>query len=243
MRDELRDELRSRRGSRSIRVLLADDHAVLRAGLHLLLNAQPDMEVVGEAVNSQEAIEKAQQLQPDVVLLDITMPGTSTGSVEPRSGLEAVREIRERAPEVKVLILTMHDDEGYLRQALKAGAWGYVPKKAADTELLSAIHAVQRGEIFIYPSLTKGLVEDLLPKEVEDRTEGLDGYDLLSQREKEVLRLVALGHTNQQIADMLFISVKTVETYRARVMEKLDLHNRAELVRYAIQKGLLINEV
>lgn len=220
---------------KKIRLLLADDHTVLRAGLRMLLNAQPDMEVVGEAVDGAEAVERALELKPDVVLMDITM-----GSM---SGLAATREIKDRIPQTRVLVLTMHDDEEYLRQMLEAGATGYVLKRAADTELVVAIRAVQRGEVFLYPSFTRVLLGDLLRKRGIDSDSQQDSYELLSQRERQVLRLVALGYTSQQIADQLFLSVKTIETYRARLMEKLNLKGRAALVRYALRKGLLNHEV
>lgn len=220
---------------KKIRLLLADDHTVLRAGLRMLLNAQPDMEVVGEAVDGAEAVERALELKPDVVLMDITM-----GSM---SGLAATREIKDRIPQTRVLVLTMHDDEEYLRQMLEAGATGYVLKRAADTELVVAIRAVQRGEVFLYPSFTRVLLGDLLRKRGVDSDSQQDSYELLSQREREVLRLVALGYTSQQIADQLFLSVKTIETYRGRLMGKLNLKGRAALVRYALRKGLLNHEV
>lgn len=214
-----------------IRILLADDHAVVRAGLRMLLNAQPDMEVVGEAADGREAIEQAEKLSPDVVLLDLTMPGLG--------GLSALSVIRGKAPGTKVLVLTMHDDEGYLRQVLKAGGSGYVVKKAADMELLSAIRAVQRGETYVHSSLTKALVEEVFERRGEGKAKAPDRFEELSEREKEVLRLLARGYTNQQIADALFLSVKTIETYRARLMEKLQLRTRAELVYFALKKGLL----
>ena len=214
-----------------IRILLADDHAVVRAGLRMLINAQPDMEVVGEAADGREAIEQAEMLCPDVVLLDLTMPGLG--------GLSALGIIRGKAPGTKVLVLTMHDDEGYLRQVLEAGGSGYVVKKAADMELLSAIRAVRRGEIYVHSSLTKALVEGAFDRRGEGEAGTLDRFEDLSEREKEVLHLLARGYTNQQIADALFLSVKTIETYRARLMEKLKLRTRAELVHYALKKGLL----
>lgn len=197
----------------------------------MLLNAQPDMEVVGEAADGREAIEQAEMLCPDVVLLDLTMPGLG--------GLSALSLIREKAPGTKVLVLTMHDDEGYLRQVLGAGGSGYVVKKAADMELLSAIRAVRRGEIYVHSSLTKALVEGAFDRRMEGEAGASDRFEDLSEREKEVLRLLARGYTNQQIADALFLSVKTIETYRARLMEKLKLRTRAELVHFALKKGLL----
>jgi two-component system response regulator NreC len=217
-----------------IRVLIADDHAVLRAGLNKLLSAEPEIEVVGEADDSDETIARTIELAPDVLLLDIAMPGVG--------GIEVIREIKNRKLPVIILVLTMHEDEGYLREALKVGATGYIPKKAAETELISAIRAVHRGEIFIYPSLTKSLVEEVIHHRTVDKEIPSDSYERLSQREREVLRLVAQGYTNQQVADRLFLSIKTVETYKARVMEKLSLNGRAELVRYALQRGLLTNE-
>lgn len=213
-------------------ILLVDDHAVLRGGLKALLNCQPDMEVIGEAGDGREAIVQVRQTSPDIVLMDIGMPGIN--------GLDATRLVKQANPEVKVLILSMYDDESYLRQVLQAGASGYVLKNAADVELLSAIRAVQRGEIYIYPSLTKALIDDLMGKETGGRgNERNDIAENLSPREEEVLRLVARGYTNQQIADQLVLSVKTVETYKARIMEKLKIKGRAQLVRYALEKGLL----
>lgn len=212
-----------------IRVLIADDHAVVRSGLSVLLNAQPDFEVVGEAATGEEAVERTTTLVPDVLLLDIAMPGLN--------GLEAARHIRRRAPEVRIIVLTMHDDEGYLRQFLEIGASGYVLKKAADTELADAIRAVHRGESFVYPSLMPRLIDSYLGKDSARRPP--PGADELSPREEEVLRYVALGYTSQQIADELSIGASTVETHRGRIMEKLGLRGRAQLVRYALAKGLL----
>lgn len=216
----------------NIRLLLADDHAVLRAGLKKLLDSEPDMEVVGEAADAAESIRKAQELIPDIVLMDISMPG--------REGLEATRRIRDRNPTIKVLMLTVHDDEGYLYNAFRSGATGYVPKKAADTELLSAIRATYKGEVFVHSSMTKPLLGDLLDNGRERQAQ--NDKNQLSERETEVLRLIAMGHTNQEVANKLFLSVKTVETYKARVLEKLGLRGRAELVRYAIQYGILSTE-
>jgi DNA-binding NarL/FixJ family response regulator len=219
----------------SIRLLVVDDHPVVRAGLRTLLGAQADMEVVGEADDGRVAVERAVELRPDVVVMDITMKGMG--------GLEATQEIKRRLPHTKVLILTMHENEEYLRQLLEAGATGYVLKQAVDTELAVAIRAVQRGEVFLYSSFSRVLLGDLAQREDADQEPSqLDSYERLSQREREVLRLVALGHTNQQIADQLYLSVKTVETYRARVMDKLNLKSRSALVRYALQRGLLDSE-
>ena len=215
-----------------IKLLLADDHAVLRAGLKALLNSQPDMEVIAEAADGEEAVRKSAEFTPDIVIMDISMP-ILTGS-------KATREIKKQNPAVKVLVLTVHEDESYLHRMLRAGASGYVPKKAADTELLAAIRATRQGEHFIHSSMTTGLVSELRHKEMA----GADkrNPDGLSKRESEVLRLLAMGHTNQQIADKLFLSVRTVETYKARLKDKLGLQGRAELVRYAMLKGFLDTE-
>jgi len=207
------------------RVLIADDHAVLRAGLKMLLNAQDDMVVVGEATNGQEALAAVQRYAPDVLLLDLTMPQTD--------GFEVLRQLRRERPNVRVLILTMHEEEGYLRRALEAGAAGYCPKSAADAELLAAIRAVMRGNVYIHPLHTRILLDKMLPTANQTSTASAE----LSERESEVLKLVALGHTNQEIAEQLALSVKTVESYRARGMEKLGLTSRAALVRYALQRG------
>ncbi len=216
-----------------IKLLLADDHAVLRAGLKTLFHAQPDIEVVAETADGEETVRQSLDIVPDIVLMDITMPKLS--------GLEATREITRQNPAIKILVLTMHEDESYLIQMLHAGASGYVPKKAADVELLAAIRATYRGEHFIHSSMTTGLVTGLRDKEIVSPAESR-GDDRLSGREREVLRLLAMGHTNQQIAEKLYLSTKTVETYKARVKEKLGLQGRAELVRYAIQTGLLDTE-
>ncbi len=216
-----------------IRVLLADDHAVLRAGLRLLLDAQADMEVVGEASTGEQAVTQAEELTPDVVLLDITMSGPD--------GLDAVRKIKEDNPEIKVLALTMHDDESYLRQVLKGGGSGYVLKRAADTELLSAIRAVHEGGMYLHPAHAHMLLEGA--RGDEESTEAKTGKRVrLSNREQQVLKLVAFGYTNKQIANNLGLSVKTVEEYRARMQRKLEIKGRAELVRYALRVGLLVKE-
>lgn len=214
-----------------IRILLADDHAVVRAGLRMIIDAQPDMEVIGEASDGREAIQEAERLLPDVVVLDLTMPGLD--------GLSALGAIKQRAPRAKILVLTIHDDEGYLRRVLEAGGCGYIVKKAADTELIAGIRAVKRDEVYIHSSLTKALVEGMFQRRAERGSVVADGLKHLSERENEVLRLLARGYTNQQIADILLLSVKTIETYRARLMEKLGLRTRAELVRYALQRGLM----
>ena len=212
-----------------IRVLLADDHAVMRSGLRLLIDNQADMHVVGEAGDGLQAIDQAAALQPDVILLDLTMPRLD--------GLASLKQIREHAPQSRVLILTMHADEHYLREALSRGAAGYAVKQAADQEVLAAIRAVMRGEVYIHPSLTKALLGDLID---QARVSAPLGSGLtLSERETEVVKEVAHGHTNQEIANKLALSVKTVETYRTRAMEKLGLSSRAALVRYALEQGWL----
>jgi len=209
-----------------IRVLLADDHAVLRAGLRALIRAQPDLDVVGEAGDGDSALQKAIDTAPDVVVMDLTMPGGG--------GVRAIERIRHQCPAVRVLVLTMHDAPAYLRSALAAGASGYVVKSAADSELLAAIRAVHRGRVVLDPSLAAAVVYSSLPR----RAVGGSPAGPLSPREREVLDLIAQGYTNQQMADQLGLSVKTVETYRSRLVEKLGLRSRAELVRYALDSGL-----
>ena len=207
---------------KKIRVLIVDDHAILRAGLRTLLNLQPDMEVVGEAAEGLEAVEKVKRLEPDVVLMDISLPGME--------GLEVTKKLKKMHPNIKVLILTMHEDRRYLYSALKAGASGYVVKRAADTELIDAIRAAHRGDVFLHPSMARIVAEDYVEQATEQG---------LSDREREVLRLIAEGCTYKEMAKLLAMSVKTIETYRERIKEKLSLNTRAELVRYALEKGLL----
>jgi DNA-binding NarL/FixJ family response regulator len=219
-------------GGRKIRILIADDHPVLRRGLRALIEEEPDMEVVGEAGNGLEAVQLAERLRPDVVIMDISMPELD--------GLEATRRIRERSPSTYILILTVHAQERYLFPVLKAGASGYVRKTAADEELIEAIRVVARGDVFLYPSATRMLLDDYLAQVRAGREQ--DSYESLSEREREILRLLAEGHTNAEIAQKLNLSVKTVETYRTRIMEKLHLRTRAELVRYALRKGLISEE-
>lgn len=217
----------------NIRVLLADDHSVLRSGLRLLLDAQPDMEVVGEAADGSTALELARALHPDVVLLDISMPGLG--------GIEATRRLRQAAPGARVLILTMHDDAGYLAAVMGAGASGYVVKKVANAELISAIRAVHHG-VMAFSGLTTGGGAgaggglEAGPGRSDPASPDLA---LLSEREREVLGLLALGHTSQEIAGRLYLSVKTVETYKGRLMEKLGLKRRSDLVRFALSHGLV----
>jgi two-component system, NarL family, response regulator NreC len=214
-----------------IRILLADDHAMLRTGLATLLNNRPDMMVVGEATDGLELLPLAEATQPDVILLDLTMPRLG--------GLEVLPLLQQVAPHGRVLILTMHQDEGYLRRALKSGASGYLLKKAADVELITAIQAIMRGDVYLHPSLTRLLIEDELATPKPSPNTSNDLWHSLSEREQEVLRLVALGHTSKEIADQLAVSAKTVDTYRARGMDKLELRSRAALVRFALAHGLL----
>ena len=215
-----------------IRILIVDDHAILRAGLRMLINAQPDMEVVSEATDGHEALWKAREMNPDVALMDLTMPKIG--------GLQALEQLRQVCPHTRILVLTMHDDPAYALSVLAAGGLGYVVKRAADSDLIGAIRAVHRGRTFVDPALAGCLVQDLLAKQASagPAGSGVRG-GLLSPREREVLRLLAQGYTNQQAAKWIGVSVKTVETYRARIAQKLGLHSRAELTRYALESGLL----
>lgn len=212
-----------------IRVLIADDHAVLRAGLRMLIGAQPDMEVVGEAADGEEAVRKVAKIRPDVAIVDLTMPG--------EGGIKAIEQIRRESPKTRVLVLTMHEVPAYLRAAFAAGAAGYVVKSAADFELLSGIRSVHRGRAVLDPGLAGMVTAGALGKRPGGQQAG-GVAGLLSAREREVLDLVAQGYTNQQIADRFGLSVKTVETYRARLVDKLGLRSRADLVRYALDSGL-----
>ncbi|UWE02356.1 response regulator [Laceyella sacchari] len=212
------------------RVLIADDHAIVRSGLTLLINSQPDMEVVGAAIDGKEAVDLSLELQPDIVLMDLSMPPGE-------NGLTATKKLKEAAPEINVLILTMHDDEEYLFRVLHAGASGYILKNAEDMELIRAIQTVSQGEAYLYPSATKMLIQEFLNR--VQIGEQLEDYHILTQREQEVLSLIAQGYTNKEIAEKLVLSVKTIESHKANIMEKLHLKTRPELVRYALKKGLL----
>jgi len=209
----------------SVRVLIVDDHAVFRAGLKLLIDAEDDLEAVGEAGNAHDAIFQARALKPDVILMDVVMPD--------QSGLDVVPTLLHERPEIKVLVLSMQDDPQYVRQAFANGASGYILKEAADTEVVAAIREVASGSNYVHPVVGAKLIA--AENEAAKRAEA----DPLSDREREVLRLLALGHTNQEISAQLFISVRTAETHRAHIMQKLRLSSRAELVRYALDQGVL----
>ncbi len=208
-----------------IKVLIVDDHALLREGIRSLLASHDDLEVVGEAADGREAIEKARELVPDVVLMDVAMPLMD--------GLEATHRISGDNPEVKVIILTQYDKKEYLLSGLKSGACGCLPKKVLAHELVAAIRAAHSGDAFLHPSVAKLVIEEYL-QHVQH-----DAYDGLTRREREILKLVAEGHTNREIADLLGISVRTVLGHRTNLMQKLDIHNRTELIKYAIRKGLI----
>jgi two-component system, NarL family, response regulator NreC len=212
-----------------IKILLVDDHAVVRSGLRMLLNTNPEMEVIGEASEGNEGIKKALKLKPNVVVMDLSMP-------HGKDGLSATAELKKQMPEVNILILTMHDDEEYLFRAVQAGASGCILKSAPHDELMSAIESVAIGDAYLHPAATKRLMEEYLGSLKQDSN---DTYNLLSDREKEVLTLVAKGYANKEIAEKLVISVKTVETHKGNLMEKLQMKTRPELVEYAVKKGLL----
>lgn len=214
-----------------IRVLIADDHAILRTGLRMLIDAQADMTVVAEAQNGNEVIQAVQQSSPDVMILDITMPE--------RGGLHAIRDVLKHRPATRILLLTMHEEVAYLRTALAAGARGYVLKKSVDADLLSAIRAVFKGRTYVDSELASELIQHTMPQ-VSGSTK--KPTDVLSQREVQVLKLVAEGFSSREIAQQIFVSVKTVETYRGRFAEKLGLTSRADIVRYALETGLLAPE-
>ena len=212
-----------------IRVLLADDHKLIRAGLRLVVDQQPDLSVVGEADDGRQAVELAKSLKPDVVVMDIGMPNLN--------GIEAARQIREIRPDAAVVMLSMHSDEGYVLRALGAGARAYLLKDSATTDLVQAIHAVVEGKSFFSPAVSKILLQDYMRK--LQRSGAEDSYDLLSPREREVLQLVAEGKSNKEIASLLNLSVYTVETHRAKIMQKLNLKGVPELILYAVRKGII----
>jgi DNA-binding NarL/FixJ family response regulator len=207
-----------------IKILLADDHALVRHGFRMILAAQPDMEIAGEAGNGREAVELAQKLKPDVVVMDVAMPELN--------GIEATRRIIELAPRARVLALSMHKDAVYVREILRAGARGYLLKDSADADLLAAVRAVAKGEGYLSPGVSDAVLSDY-------RRHVTDPLDLLTSREREVLQLIAEGKTNKEIATSLTLSVYTVEAHRGRLMEKLNLHSTGELVRFAVRSGLV----
>ena len=207
-----------------IRILLADDHALVRRGFAMILAAQPDMEIAGEAGNGREAVELAQKLKPDVMVMDVTMPELN--------GIEATRRLIELSPRTRVLALSMHKDAVYVREILRAGARGYLLKDSADADLLAAVRAVAKGEGYLSPGVSDAVLSDY-------RRHVTDPLDLLTSREREVLQMIAEGKTNKEIATTLTLSVYTVEAHRGRVMEKLNLHSTGELVRFAVRSGLI----
>jgi len=215
--------------SKKIKLMLADDHAVVRSGLRMLLDAQPDMEIVAEAESGAEAVAKVKEFGPDIVLMDVEMPGMN--------GIEATREIKESVPETAVLALTMYEDDQYFFEMLKAGASGYVPKRAAPDELVNAIRTVSKGEVFLYPTMAARLVNDYVNRDGSDAS--AEEEESLTPREKEVLIQIAEGLTNPEIAQELTISVKTVDRHRENIMRKLNMHSRIDLVKYAIRKGFI----
>ena len=216
-----------------IRVMIADDHAILRAGLRMLVNAQANMEVISEASDGEKAVQTAGETRPDVALLDLTMPRIG--------GMKALQGMVQDSPEIRVLVLTMHDDPAYVRSALAAGASGYLLKRAVDSELIAAIRAVHRGGIFVDPRLASILVHDILAKK-GTKARPTRTVNILSHRELQVLGLVARGYTSAEIAKQIFVGVKTIETYRSRFAEKLGLRTRSDVIRFAVQMGLLTAE-
>jgi len=210
--------------SRKTRILLADDHSVVRQGFGLILSSQPDFEVVGEAANGREAVERCAELQPDVVVMDVSMPELN--------GIEATRRLSEVAPRTRVLALSMHKDSVYVREILRAGARGYLLKDSVDNDLISAVRSVAKGDGYLSPAVSDAVLSDY-------RKHVSDPIDLLTSREREVLQMIAEGKTNKDIANTLNLSVYTVEAHRGRIMEKLNLHSTGELVRFAIRNGLI----
>ena len=209
------------------RILLADDHGILRAGLRNLLNADPDFEVIAEAADGIQALELAEQTQPDLILMDISMPNMG--------GIEVLQQLRGKQNSSKVLMLTVHEDDSLLKKAIRAGASGYLVKRAAESELINAIRTVMQGDMYVHPSMTRALLKDLVPAQLSKPA----GDNTLTHREVEILRMVARGYTNNQIAQKLSISARTVEGHRANLVGKLGLHSRVELVEYAEQHGLM----
>ena len=209
---------------KKIRILLADDHAVVRQGFRMILAAHPDMEIVGEAGDGRTAVEQAEKLHPDVVVMDVAMPGLN--------GIEATRRLAESAPHTRVLALSMHKDSVYVREMLRAGARGYLLKDSIDSDLIAAVRSVARGEAYLSPTISDGVLSDY-------RRHVSDPLDLLTSREREVLQMIAEGKTNKDIASLLKLSVYTVDAHRGRIMEKLNLHSTSELVRFAMRSGII----
>lgn len=219
--------------TKPLRLLLVDDHQIVRTGLRMLFQSEPDMQVVGEAGSGAEAIKAVQALRPDVVIMDVAMPGMT--------GIEATQQIKSISPETAILALTMHEDEQYFFAMLNAGASGYIPKRAAPDDLVSAIRVVAEGNVFLYSTLARFLIKDISEQKLAV-TSNQNDTDGLTQRELEVLTLIAEGHTSREIAEELVISAKTVDRHRENIMNKLDIHSRVELVKYAIKRGLIQSE-
>ncbi len=213
-----------------IKVLLVDDHTIVRQGIKALLDTQEDIEVIGEAEDGREAIEKAKQMVPDVIVIDVTMPNLN--------GIEATHQIKKINPEIKVLVLTVHDNEEYIYRILQAGASGYLLKESAVSDLVSAINAVEKGDIFLSPSISKVVVKDYI-RHTEAGTGDFDSLNILTNREREVLQLIAEGHTNREIAKILKLSIRTVDVHRSHITKKLHIHDITGLVKYSIRKGLI----
>jgi DNA-binding NarL/FixJ family response regulator len=212
-----------------LRILLADDHTVVRQGLRKILEAKPQWEVVAEAADGREAVRQAEEVKPDIAIVDVAMPLLN--------GIEAVRQIARKASGTRVLVLSMHNDEAYVTQMLRAGAAGYLLKDSADVDLIQAVEAVAAGKSFFSPAIARVIADDYV-RQLEDRGAS-DRYELLSEREREIFQLIAEGKTNKEIAALLFLSPSTVDTHRSRIMEKLDVHSAAEIVLYAVRKGVI----
>ncbi len=212
-----------------MRVLIADDHAIVRDGLKAILETQSDIEVAGEAADGHEAVDQARQLKPDIIIMDLTMPGMG--------GLEATRRIKEESPDIKIMALTMHESDEHFFQVINAGASGYFIKGGSSAELVAALRTVWQGDVFLYPSMAKKLLGDYLKRVRTGKDK--ESYEGLTDREREILRLVAEGRSNQEIAEMLILSASTVQTHRAHIMAKLGLHSRTELVKFAIRRGIV----
>ena len=218
----------------NIKVLLAEDHTIVRKGIRSLLDKESGIKVIGEAEDGRDAIKKTEALQPDVVVMDIGMPGLN--------GLEATRQLKKRFPEMKFIILTVHANEEYVLQTLRAGASGYLVKKAAPSELISAIQAVYKGDSFLSPSISRTVIDEYI-RQAEQMSEGEEIHEKLTSREREVFQLIIEGHKNREIANLLHVSIKTVETHKAHIMDKLNVHSTAKLIRYAMDKDLIIKDI